>query len=205
LRRGCTVAEEVKRAALALAVASSLAGIVAVAANAALSLTFSTTRAAPGAIVYVQTGGSGALAGIPTGGPPLRVFLIPADEVSPNSPDIGVTWPGDSRLIGLGDLTVDGRGNGTLLFIVPDVPGGEYTTVTHCAACAPFSGGRELLATGPFPGPFVVLDSGASDDGRPLWAVTVGVAGALLFLLVVLFGTRTWLLRRRGVGSGPEA
>jgi hypothetical protein len=191
----------VKRAALALAVTSSLAVIVVVAASAALSLTFSTTRAPPGAVVTVRTGGSGALAGIRTSGSPLRVFLIQADEVNPNSPDIGVTSPGDSRLIRVGDLTVDADGNGTLRFTVPNVPGGEYTTVIHCIPCAPFSGGRELLATGPFPGPFVVLASDASGDGRPVSAVILGVAGALLLLLI---GTTTWRLRRRRVVPDPR-
>lgn len=191
-----------KRAALALSVASSLAGIAAVGASAALALTFSTTRAPPGEIVTVRTGGSGALAGIRPGGSPLRVFLIRAGEVNPNSPDIGLTSPGDSRLIRLGDLTVDTEGNGTLRFTVPSVPGGNYTTVIHCIPCAPFSGGRELLATGPFPGPFVVLAGGASGDGRRLPAMILGVAGALL-LFVALIGTTAWRLRRRRVGSGP--
>ena len=43
-----------------MAVAAALAGIVAVAANAAVSLTFSTLRASPGEVVTVRTGGSGA-------------------------------------------------------------------------------------------------------------------------------------------------
>lgn len=192
-----------KRAALAVAVASALGGIVAVAANAALSLTFSTLRASPGEVVTVRSGGSGALAGIGGDGPPVQVFLIDADEVNPNSPDIGVTSPGDTRLIRLGELAVNAEGNGILRFAVPDVRGGEYTTVVHCVPCAPFSGGRELLATGPFPGPFVVLGSGASGDDGPGEAVILGVAGALL-LLAVLVGTRTWRLRRRRVSASTK-
>ena len=117
-------------------------------ANAALSLTFSTLRASPGEVVTVRTGGSGALAGIGADGPSVQVFLIDADEVNPNSSDIGVTSPGDTRLIRLGDLAINDAGNGTLRFAVPDVRGGEYTTVVHCVPCAPFSGSRELLATG---------------------------------------------------------
>ena len=185
-----------KRAALAVAVASALAGILAVVANAALSLTFSTLRASPGEVVTVRTGGSGALAGIGADGPSVQVFLIDADEVNPNSSDIGVTSPGDTRLIRLGDLAINDAGNGTLRFAVPDVRGGEYTTVVHCVPCAPFSGSRELLATGPFPGPFVVLGSGASGDDGPREAVIFGAASALL-LVVVLVATRTWRLRRR--------
>lgn len=184
-----------KRAALAIAVVSALAGIVAVAADAALSLSFSTLRAPAGEVVTVRTGGSGALLGVAEGPPP-QVFLIDADDVNPNSPDIGVTSPGDRRLIALGELTVDQQGNGTLRFAVPEIPSGEYTTVIYCAPCAPFSGGRELLAAGPFPGPFVVLGSGASGDDGPREAVVLGVAGALL-LFVVLVGTWTWRLRRR--------
>lgn len=183
-----------KRAALALSVTSSFAGIVVVAASAALSLTFSTTRSLPGAVVTIRTGGSGALAGIGTGESPLRVFFIKADEVDPNSPDIGVTSPGDDRLIRLGDLTVDPEGNGTLRFTVPDVPGGEYTTVIHCIPCAPFSGGRELLATGPFPEPFIVLARGSDEgisvsvnEGTLPWelAIVGGVALALAALVGV--------------------
>ena len=184
-----------KRAALAIAIASVLAGIVAVAADAALSLAFSTLRAPPGEVVAVRTGGSGALLGVAEGPPP-QVFLIGADDVNPNSPDVGVTSPDDRRLIALGELKVDQQGNGTLRFAVPEIPSGEYTTVTYCAPCAPFSGGRELLATGPFPGPFVVLGSGASGDDGPRDAVVFGVTGALL-LVVVLVGTWTWRLRRR--------
>ncbi|MGH3072539.1 MAG: hypothetical protein ACRDNB_09775 [Gaiellaceae bacterium] len=191
-----------KRAALAVAVASALAGIVAVAANAALSLTFSTLRASPGDVVTVRTGGSGALAGIGGDGPPVQVFLIDADEVNPNSLDIGVTSPGDTRLIRLGELAVNAEGNGILRFAVPDVRGGEYTTVVHCVPCAPFSGGRELLATGPFPEPFVVLGSGATGDDGPWEAVILGVAGAVL--LLVLVGTRTWRLRRRRVSAATK-
>ena len=189
-----------KRAALAVAVASALAGILAVVANAALSLTFSTLRASPGEVVTVRTGGSGALAGIGADGPSVQVFLIDADEVNPNSSDIGVTSPGDTRLIRLGDLAINDAGNGTLRFAVPDVRGGEYTTVVHCVPCAPFSGSRELLAPGPFPGPFVVLGSGASGDDGPREAVIFGAASALL-LVVVLVATRTWRLRRRGIGA----
>ena len=189
-----------KRAALAVAVASALAGILAVVANAALSLTFSTLRASPGEVVTVRTGGAGALAGIGADGPSVQVFLIDADEVNPNSSDIGVTSPGDTRLIRLGDLAINDAGNGTLRFAVPDVRGGEYTTVVHCVPCAPFSGSRELLATGPFPGPFVVLGSGASGDDGPREAGIFGAASALL-LVVVLVATRTWRLRRRGIGA----
>lgn len=183
-----------KRAALAVAVVSALAGIVAVAADAALSLTFSTLRASPGEVVTVRTGGSGALFGV-VEGPQPQVFLIDADDVSPNSPDLGVTSPDDRRLIALGELTVDQQGNGTLRFAVPEIPSGEYTTVIYCVPCAPFSGGRELLATGPLPGPFVVLGSGASGDDGSREAVVLGVAGALL--LFVLVGTWAWRLRRR--------
>ena len=185
-----------KRAALALAVVAPLAGIVVVAADAALSLTFSTLRAPPGEVVTVRTGGSGALAGIDSDRPSPQVFLIDADDVNPNSPDLGLTSPGDRRLIALGELTVDGEGNGSLRFAVPEIPSGEYTTVIYCAPCAPFSGGRKLLATGPFPGPFVVLGSGARGDDRPREAVSFGVAGAVL-LIVILVGTWAWRLRRR--------
>ena len=171
---------------MVLILALGTAGVLAVTASAALFLTFSTTRAAPGTVVTARTGGSGALAGVRSSGRPLRVFLISADELDRNAPDIGVTSPADTRLIPIGDLRVDAEGNGTLRFTVPEIPSGEYTTVIHCVPCAASSGGREFLATGPFPEPFVVLHGDASGDTVSVRAVVLGVAGALLLLAVAL-------------------
>lgn len=151
---------------------------------AALFLTFSTTRATPGAVVSVRTGGNGALPSIPEGSPPLRVFLTPADEADT------ITSPRDSRLRLLGRLRVDEEGNGRLRFIVPDVAPGEYTTLTHCVPCAPFSAGRALLPPGPFRGSFVVIGDG---DGFPFRPVVLGAVGALL----VVGGAVGWRATQR--------
>ncbi len=149
--------------------AGLLAGLLAAAANAALWLEFSTTRAAPGTVVTATTIGSGAFADIPRGSPPVRVFLIRADHA-------GVTSPDDERLIPLGRLRVDAEGNGELQFTVPDVPPGDYTTLTHCAPCASFSGGRELLPTG-LSGAFVISEGAGSRRGMPLPPVVLGAMG----------------------------
>jgi hypothetical protein len=182
----------VTRAVLMLLVAAASAALMAGAASAALLLRFSTTRAAPGATVTLETGGRGALSSIAPGAPPLRVFLIRADEVDLRSPDLGVSSPDDSRLIPLGELTVDAEGNGELRFTVPDVPAGNYTTLTHCVPCAPSSAGRELLPTGPFPEPFVVLGDGASGAGFPIAPVALAAGGGVLILAVL-----AWVARSR--------
>jgi hypothetical protein len=100
-----------------------LAGLLATTASAALWLTFSTTTATPGTLITVRTLGEGSLATVPAEAR-LPVFLVRADAE--------VTSPDDDRLIPLGELTVDGRGNGELRFRVPDVPAAT-TRPTHTA------------------------------------------------------------------------
>lgn len=133
--------------------------------------------------MIVQTGGTGALRSIPAS-EPLRVFLAPAEEATT------ITSADDSRLVPLGRLRIDGEGNGFLRFVVPDIPAGEYTTLTHCAACAASSAGRQLLPTGPFPGAFVVL---AQQDDAAVLPLALPTAGAAATLLV----TAVWMRRRR--------
>lgn len=87
----------------------------------------------------------------------------------------------------LGELTVDAAGNGELRFTVPDMPAGDYTTLTHCVPCAPFSAGRELLPTGPDQ-PFVVLEGNTGSSGLPLLPVALGTAGGLGILAALLLG-----------------
>lgn len=169
-------------------------------AYAALFLTFSGTQARPGVPVIVQTGGTGALAGVPAGSRTIRVFLAPVSDVpeltSPNaSPEI--RSPNDARLIPLGALRVDEDGNGFLRFIVPNVSAGDYTTLIHCVPCASASAGRTLLPTGPFPGSFVVLESG---DGFPVDVIAL-IAGGAVVLLVAAAG---WTVMRRRSGGQFE-
>lgn len=163
-------------------------------ASAALFLLFSTTRAATGTLVTVRTAGEGALPNVPAGSPPLRVFLAPADAAD------DIRSPNDRRLVLLGRLRLDGDGNGSLQFAVPDIPAGEYTTISHCVPCAPFSAGRELVPTGPVPNPFVVLGSENPDtvpvspdrDKVPVLPVALAAGAGLL----LGFGLG-WTLRRR--------
>lgn len=183
------------RALLAVLVAGLLAGLLASAASAALWLTFSTTRAGPGTTVTAMTVGSGAFTNVPPGSPALRVFLIRADQVDIRADQIGVTSPDDKRLIPLGELTVDVEGNGELRFTVPDVPAGNYTTLTHCVPCARFSAGRELLPTGPDE-PFVVLEGGTSGGGFSVLPVALGVGSGLLVLALLVWVGRSRLGRQ---------
>jgi hypothetical protein len=173
-----------------LGILLSVAAVAALApgsAGAALFLLFSTTNAAPGDLVTARTGGEGALRLVSSDSTALRVFLAPAEEADT------ITAPEDARLVLLGRLRVDENGNGQLRFIVPHVLSGDYLTLTHCVRCAPYSAGRELLPTGPFPGHFIVLGSEGS-GGFPVIPVAVG-AGAVGFLMLVL-GV-AWALRRR--------
>jgi hypothetical protein len=154
-------------------------------AAAALYLTFTTTQAASGTLVVAQTGGTGALANLPASAA-LDVFLAPAEEAET------IMSVDDSRLVRIGRLRVDEQGNGHLRFVVPELPPGDYTTLTHCAPCARFSAGRQLVSTGPFDGAFVVLDE-ADGDGFPPDLRVLGVGGALL----VSGAAGLWMIRRR--------
>jgi hypothetical protein len=177
------------RTLLSLAVVVLGAAVLAGRASGALFLTFSTTRAGPGTVVTARTGGKGALANIPKGSTPLRVFLAPAREAA------RISSPDDGRLIALGRLLVDPKGDGSVRFTVPDVPPGRYTTITHCIPCAAFSGGGEMAPTGPFPGSFIVTQR--SDDGFPLLPVLLGAAAALVGAGVVGWRGR----KRRSVAA----
>jgi hypothetical protein len=175
----------VRRLGILLAV-TALAALAPASARAALFLMFTTTNAVPGTVVIARTGGDGALS-IASGSTGLRVFLAPAEQVD------SISSPGDARLLPLGRLRVDENGNGHLRFVVPDVPPGDYVTLTHCVPCAPYSAGRELLPTGPSPGHFIVLGSEGSGQ-FPVIPVAAGAAA--VGLLGVVLGV-AWTLRRR--------
>lgn len=126
--------------------------------SAALWLVFSRVSAEPGESVTVRTAGRGALAWARNGTRP-RVFMAPNAEAET------IRSVRDRRLVPLGRLAVDRRGNGRLRFVVPNLAPGDYTTFIHCPRCRRRSGGRALRPVGPWPGPFRVtpVRRGCSD------------------------------------------
>ncbi len=152
-------------------------------ANAALFLIFDRTSGPPGTVVNVQTGGNGACASCPSRMPLYFVAAAVSDAI---------TAPDDPRLVPLGHLNVEGRGNGTAKLVVPQVPNGRYIVMAYCRPCAPYSAGRAMLPVGPFPTPFRVLGSAANGTSA-IWPwIVVGALGAL-FLATAL----GWSFRRR--------
>src|SRR6266542_4012914 len=115
--------------------------ILAAPSEASLYLLFEPTGAPPGAVVRGHTVGRGAFA---TPLQRLSVYLAPANAA--NSMDL----LDDPRLVPVGILEVDGSGNGTITFVVPDVRPGQYVTFVLCPSCARFSAGRSLLPAGSF-------------------------------------------------------
>jgi hypothetical protein len=71
-----------------------------------------------------------------------RVFLVERSEAAT------VRTPTDPRLVELGRLPVDRKGNGRMHIVVPNVPPGEYTTMIYCRPCGRYSRGRTLLPAG---------------------------------------------------------
>jgi|ERR671924_265787 hypothetical protein len=136
-----------RRRVVVIAAAALATAGVAGAASAALSLTFDRAAAAPGETVVARTAGKGAFAralrATVRRSPP-RVFLVDPAEAEQ------VRSPADARLVELGRLRIDRRGNGRLEFVVPDVSRGEYTTLIYCRPCARYSDGRALLPAGQF-------------------------------------------------------
>jgi hypothetical protein len=139
-----------------LALAAVVAAIVPAVASAALWLVFKTTTAAPHTLVSARTS-SGALLQLRRHGAlkrhPLRLYLAPAAAAG------SIRSVRDPRLVALGRLKVDLQGNGRIRFAVPNVPPGDYVTFVHCVPCAPYSGGRTLIRSGPRPGPFHVEEA----------------------------------------------
>ncbi len=141
------------RIALIAAAAAVSSGVTIVAAEASLFLIFDRTRAPVGTAISAHTGGNGAFGANSPGALPM--FLVPAQQAD------RITSETDPALVPLGSLIVDGEGNGSTTFTVPDVPAGRYRVMIHCEACAQFSAGRTMLVAGPFERPFVVLAGAA--------------------------------------------
>jgi hypothetical protein len=129
---------------VALAVALVIATTTA--AEASLFLEFDRTRGRPGTVVHVHTAGEGACAVCPHR---LRLYFAEASIADE------ITSPNDPRLVRVGRMRVDARGNARGRFTVPFVPNGRYIVMTYCKPCAPGSGGRTMLPLGPDP-PFRV-------------------------------------------------
>lgn len=154
--------------------------------NASLFLTFDRTAGAPGTVVHVQTGGSGACIVCPH-----RMPLYFAQAAT--SADIRSR--ADPRLVSVGGLVVNDQGDGSGALTVPDVPNGRYIVMTYCKPCASESAGSAILAVGPFP-PFRVVGSSVAPPAA-VWPWLIGA------LLGVVFATTagTWSLRRRSSSS----
>jgi hypothetical protein len=118
----------------------------ATAAEASLFLEFDRTSGRPGTLVHVHTAGDGACVVCPHR---LRLYFARASIADE------ITSPDDPRLVRVGRLRVDARGNGRGRLTVPLVPHGRYVVMTYCRPCAPGSGGRAMLPLGPDP-PFRV-------------------------------------------------
>jgi hypothetical protein len=103
--------------------------------------------------------------------------------------------PDDPRLVQVGLLIVDDRGDGSGLLTVPEVPNGHYVVMTYCKPCAPNSAGRVILPLGPFP-PFTVVGNSA-DRSAPVWPWIVG--GLLGWVLAA--AALVWWFRRRHARS----
>jgi hypothetical protein len=127
--------------------AAGAAALLAAGASAALWLVFSKVSAEPGETVTARTPGRGALSRA-RNGPAPRVFMAPKAGAET------IRSVRDRRLVPLGRLAVDRRGNGRLRFAVPNLAPGDYTTFIHCPRCRRNSRGRALVPAGPSPGPF---------------------------------------------------
>src|SRR2546429_7455032 len=95
----------------------------ATAAEASLFLEFDRTSGRPGTIVHVHTAGDGACVVCP---PRLRLWFAEASVADE------ITSPDDPRLVSVGGLRVDTRGNARGRLTVPLVPHGRYLVQTDC-------------------------------------------------------------------------
>lgn len=132
---------------LAVAVLAAVVGAGAAAGNAhsALFFLFEPTRARPGDVVTVRTGGTPASLTLrqrvkPFQRPIRRLYLVP----NRLAPDVHSRF--DSRAHFVGSLVPDARGRGLLRFTVPALESDDYTVGAWCPECAPYSSGRTWSA-----------------------------------------------------------
>lgn len=156
----------------------SLAGIVVVlvtiafpiASAASLWLEFVPASGPPGTEVQGHTVGEGAVPN--AAGSSLLTYLSPLNEV-----------PHDVDRIEIGVVRVDAAGNGSIDFVVPDVPPGNYGVQIRCRQCASSSGGRNLHPAGTFE---VIAST----------SITIGWVVAVLVLAGLALATTRWVLSR---------
>lgn len=150
--------------------------------DASLGLIFVPSAALPGAMVDVHTGGQGALTVVRPGSA-LSVFLAPATAAG------SVADTTDSRLVSIGELTVDAHANGHMTFVVPQLAMGDYESFLLCEPCAQHSAGRSLIPTGPF----LVGTVANHPQPQPITAWSNGavaplLAGAIVLAAIILCG-----------------
>lgn len=143
--------------------------------NAALFLILTPESGPPGTEVTGQTGGQGTFRSAVG---PLQTYLVEEADAD------GVASPADPALVDIGQLTVDGEGNGSIRFVVPDLVPGAYVVIIHCPPCAEFSGGGVMAAVASFEVTAEAPDT-AMLDRSALPAAPV-VAGGLLLLGAIL-------------------
>jgi hypothetical protein len=112
-----------------LAVAAA-ASVVPGVASAALFLTLSRVRAAPGEQVtaYEPVAAWTSATGI-------DVYLVPVRLKALRSGGVLHAVPAGPRVVRLGPLTIDRRHRFAITFRVPNVPAGDYTTAFWCPPC----------------------------------------------------------------------
>lgn len=149
--------------------------------TASLWLSLDSKQGKPGLVVKGKTQGRGSVSAVESGAH-LPTFFVRQNADPP------VDNIDDPRLVRIGALVIDRGGNGTIRFVVPQVPSGEYEVVVFCADCAAYSAGRTLLPVGTFkvigaPGP-----SGPVENSSSTWVpiagvlISVGAAGTFFLL-----------------------
>jgi hypothetical protein len=148
-------------------------------ASASLFLVLTEASGPAGTVVRGHTGGNQAFAQHVS---PLPTFFV--DRGSVNS----VTSPDDARLVRVGELVVDARGNGTITFAVPSLTPGPYALAVYCLTCAQYSAGRVMLPVADF-----TITSGSPNTATAgpegSLATTVGVI--VLACALCMLGLRT--------------
>jgi hypothetical protein len=154
----------------------------ATAALAALWIEFEPRKAYPGTLVVGRTMGTGAIVG------PGRAFPTYLAAVASND------------LIPVGHVVVDGKGNGTLRFEVPEIDGGWYRVIMSCPQCPAYSTAGHHPAVGKLrvlgpKGDASPVGAGAQEPQDLPADVTVLVITG--FLLAALVFRRSLALRHR--------